>query len=278
MLLNSTNRRRIVRKLGFSLIRIVVMLLIGLALYLRLFENRLLFYPDKSLAEKPEIPYEEIHFTAADGVRLHGWFIPFENSKRVFLISHGNAGNIGGRAVMGEFVHAEFQGNVLMYDYRGYGLSEGTPSESGLYSDIRGAISYLHSRGFDSKSVFLIGQSMGAAVTVDLASAEPVGGIILEAAPSSVRALVRSIAFHLPLDYLMTARFDSLSKVVNIHAPIAVVHGRKDPVVPFALGQQLFDAIPGPKRFFVAEGEIHEGALMSLPLPELQEIRNFLGL
>jgi fermentation-respiration switch protein FrsA (DUF1100 family) len=235
----------------------------------------LIFYPERTLEDKPDLPYEDVRFNAADGTRLHAWFIPFEGSRRAFLVSHGNAGNIGNRAVMGEFIHREFRTSILMYDYRGYGNSEGKPSEEGLYSDIQGAFRYLQSRGFAAASIYLLGQSLGTAVTIDFASHEAVAGIILEAPFPSSRAVIRRFAFSLPIDYLLKDRFNSLSKVANVHSPIAVVHSRGDPVVPYELGQQLFAGIEAPKRFFSVEEAVHEGALMSLRQSDLKEIRSF---
>jgi fermentation-respiration switch protein FrsA (DUF1100 family) len=179
---------------------------------------------------------------------------------------------------MGDFLHREFHENVFMYDYRGYGQSEGQPSEAGLYSDIRGAVAYLGSRGFDSKSIYLIGQSLGIAVTVDFANQEPVGGIILEAPFPSVRAVARRLLLSVHLDYVMKSRFDSIAKVNGIHAPIVVVHATADPVIPYDLGRTLFDAVPGPKKLFTVQEAVHEGALMSLSTSSIQEIRVFLGI
>ena len=215
-----------------SALRILVMLLFGLAVYFRVFENRLIFYPERTLAGVPLIPHEDVTFTAIDGTLLHGWFIPFKDSDKVFVISHGNAGNIGDRYEMGQYVNQEFHANTFMYDYRGYGQSEGKPSESGTYSDLRGALRYVSSRGYSPKSVYLIGQSLGGAVTVEVASQEPVAGIILEAPLPSIRSLARHYAFSLPIDYFLTARFDSLSKIKNVQAPVVVVHSKRDPVIP----------------------------------------------
>src|SRR3989442_1029020 len=220
-------------------LRIVVMLIIGLAIYFRLFEKRLIFYPDRTLSGSPHIPYEDVHFAAADGTQLHGWFLPFKSSDRVFIISHGNAGNIGDRYEMAEYINREFESNILMYDYRGYGQSAGDPSEPGLYSDLKGALAYVRSRGYSPGSVYLMGQSLGTAVTVDVASREPVAGIILEAPFPSVRAVARHYMFSIPVDYLLSARFDSLSKISLVHSPVAVVHGKRDPVIPFDLGYEL---------------------------------------
>jgi fermentation-respiration switch protein FrsA (DUF1100 family) len=255
-------------------IRFLLMLAVGLVLYLRLFESRLLFYPDSSIAEMPSVPYEDVHFRATDGTALHAWFIPFANSPRVFLISHGNAGNIGDRAVLGEFVRNELRSNVLMYDYRGYGKSAGKASESGLYSDIDAAFRYLQAKGFAWNSIYLIGQSLGTAVTIDLASRERVAGVILEAPFPSVRVLARRIAFSIPVDYVLSSRFDTLSKLGRVRAPILVIHDRRDPVIPFDLGQQVFDAISGPKQFIAVDAGFHEGAMLAA---DARSIRNFLG-
>lgn len=258
------------------LVRILAMLIAGLAVYLMLFENSLIFYPERTLAGFPHVPFEDVRFTAADGTRLHGWFIPFKDSKKIFVISHGNAGNIGHRYEMGEFINREFQANTLMYDYRGYGESEGRPTESGVYSDLSGAIRYALSRGYSPNELYLIGQSLGSAVTVEIASQQRVAGVILEAPFTSIRAMARRIAFSLPIDYFLRARFDSLSKIGSVRAPIAVIHGKRDPVVPFQLGQELFDAAASPKKFFPIDAEIHEGAMMALGLERTKELLEFL--
>jgi len=181
------------RWLGFTILRIGLMVCVGLAIYVKLFENRLIFYPSRKLNGAPRVPFENVAFTADDGTRLSGWLIPFKESSQVFVISHGNAGNIGDRYEMGEFVHRQFRTNVFMYDYRGYGASDGSPSESGLYSDLQGALLYMRSRGFDNDNTFLIGQSLGTAVVVDVATREQVAGIILEAPFTSVAAVARKI-------------------------------------------------------------------------------------
>ena len=266
----------LVRRAALSLLRIILLLVIGLALYFRFFENRLIFYPEPALSGSPQLPFEDVHFTAMDGTRLHGWFIPYAESKRVFIISHGNAGNIGDRVDMAEFVNKEFESSVFAYDYRGYGGSEGKPSESGVYSDLQGALRYVRSRGYSPGSIFLIGQSLGTAVTVHVAAQEPVAGIILEAPFTSARAMARSYMHSLPFDYFLSARFDSAAHIAKVKAPIAVVHAKRDPVVPFVLGQQLFEAAPRPKKFFAVNADLHEGALMAMGLVRTRELRAFL--
>ena len=169
----------------------------------------------------------------------------------------------------------ELRVNVFMYDYRGYGLSEGRPSESGTYADIRAAYDLMLSRGFPRGAIYLMGQSLGTGVTVDLASKVPVGGVILEAPFTSVPAMVRG-RFRIPLDWFLETRYDSLSKIADIGVPVVFVHDRRDPIVPYALGLALFDATPEPKKLFTLDAEIHEGAIMGLGFARIAELREFL--
>jgi fermentation-respiration switch protein FrsA (DUF1100 family) len=207
---------------------------------------------------------------------LHAWFIPYEGSRRVFIISHGNAGNIGYRVDYYEFVRREFKENIFAYDYRGYGKSEGTPSEEGTYSDLRGAIRAVRSRGIEPRQIYLIGQSLGTAVTLGVAGQEQPGGIILEAPFTSVREIAAHHAFSIPIGYLFRSRYDSLARVAELDVPIVIVHARRDPVIPYELGERLYSAIPSPKRFYPVDGEIHEGAMMALGIQDLASLRNFL--
>ena len=111
---------------------------------------------------------------------------------------------------------------------------------------------------------------------MEVASREDVAGIILEAPFPGIRELARSYTFSIPVDYLLSARFDSDSKIRAVQSPIAVIHARKDPVIPFVLGQRLFDTASDPKEFFAVEGEIHEGALMALEVEQMRQLREFL--
>ena len=244
-----------------------------LVVYVRFFEHRLLYYPESGPTGAPSVDYDDVSFDAADGTRLHGWFIPAA-SNRILIVSHGNAGNIGDRASMGEFLLEEFQVSVFMYDYRGYGQSEGKPSEEGTYSDIRGAYAWARDQSYAPSQIYLFGQSLGSAVTIDLASDTEVGGVIIEAGLTNMSDMARRL-FHVPLGWLLRTRYDSESKVASINAPIAFIHGRDDPVVPFELGEELYEAANEPKMFFTVEAAIHEGAIMGMGLERVQELREF---
>ena len=245
---------------------------------MKLFEHRLVFHPDREVAGKPAGVYEDVFFEALDGTRLHGWWIPTKESTHALIVSHGNAGNITYRAEAAEFLRDELGVNVFIYDYRGYGQSDGSPSEEGTYSDIRGAFQHVRSRGFAAESIVLMGQSLGSAVTVELAANEKVGGVILEAPLTSVLAVARKLFWFLPVGWLVSTKYDSLSKIARIGAPIAIVHATGDPVIAYEFGKELFDAAPLPKRFFQVNANLHEGAIMGLGVEEIRRLKAFLKL
>ena len=148
--------------------------------------------------------------------------------------------------------------NILAVDYRGYGKSEGKPDEAGVYRDADAAYDYLvKQRHFRAEDIIIYGHSLGGAVAVNLASRRPCGGLIVQSSFTSARAMARRM-FAIPLiGYVVKSRFDSLQKIRDVHAPILIVHGTRDEVVPFAMGQQLFAAAPEPKRFYPIEGAGH---------------------
>ncbi len=262
-----------VRRLPGSALRITLATALLLALYAKFFEHRLIYFPEAGLVATPQSVYEDIFFETDDGVRLHGWLLEAE-SPNILIVSHGNGGNIGYRAEMAEFLREELQVNILIYDYRGYGQSEGAPTEAGTYADIQAAYQTARTRGYPPANIYLMGQSLGTGVSVDLATRVTIGGLILEAPFTSVGATLRH-RFRIPIDWLLETRYDSLGKIERIEAPLAVVHARGDPVVAYALGTALFDAAPEPKRLFTLDADLHEGAMMGLGVQRVGELRAF---
>lgn len=153
---------------------------------------------------------------------------------------------------------------------------QGIGAFEGTYSDIRGAYEHVRSRGFAPASIILMGQSLGTAVTVDLAATEMVGGIILEAPFTSITAVARKLYWPLPVSWLLSTKYDSLSKISQMQAPLAIVHATEDPVIAYAFGRELFEAANPPKEFFEVKGSVHEGAIMALRLAEIRKLHEFL--
>lgn len=204
-----------------------------------------------------DLEYEDAWFRAADNVRLHGWYAPHDEPRGVALCLHGNAGNITHRAAMLRTLNG-LGLSTLVFDYRGYGRSQGKPSEQGILQDARAARAWLAERaGVAERDVVLIGGSLGGGVAVDLAARDGARGLVLS---STFTSLPDVGAHHLPLlptGLLMTNRLDSLSLIKQYHGPLLQYHGEADTVVPYELGRELFDAAPGPKRFVSQEGAGH---------------------
>jgi len=200
----------------------------------------------------------DVWLGAADGVRIHGWWIPSPESRLATLFLHGNAGNLTHRA--GHIREVTAAGSsVLIIDYRGYGKSEGRPSEHGLYADAEAGYRYLLDAGHGPKSVVLHGESLGTAVAVNLAASHECGGVVLEAPFTSAREVGSRV---LPLiGSLITWGFDSKRKIPDVRAPVLVIHGTADEVIPFDLGQALFSAAREPKSFWAVEGSGHNDLL-----------------
>lgn len=220
-------------------------------------EARFIYYPARPIAGDPaqlDLQYRDVHFSAGDGVRLHGWLIP-GRVPTTLLYSHGNAGNIGDRVSIARLLVDQLGVGVFMYDYRGYGRSEGAPSETGLASDVRAARSALLREGVAAEHVVYFGRSLGAAVTVDLAVEQPPRAVVLESPFTSVPAMANSV---LPgIGRLFHTRWDSLAKIGKLQAPLLILHGDADEVIPYAQGQALFAAARGRKTFFTIRGGRH---------------------
>ena len=220
-------------------------------------EARFIYYPSREVTTDPSsggLAFRDIAFTAADGVKLYGWLIP-GRTPTTLLYSHGNGGNMSGRVTIARMLVDRLGVGVFMYDYRGYGRSEGAPSEAGLVSDALGARAALLREGVTPDDVVYFGRSLGAAVTVDLALAHPPRGVVIESPFASVRAMASTV---LPgAGYLFSTRWDSLAKIPSLRAPLLVLHGDADETIPYAQGRALFAAAPEPKTFFTIRGGRH---------------------
>ncbi|HET7842249.1 MAG TPA: alpha/beta hydrolase [Terriglobia bacterium] len=241
----------------------IVVGLVLLVILVRVFENRLIFFPPRypegfSSPVAYGIHPEEIWLTASGGVKLNAYFIAAPDSPKVLLWFHGNAENIG----MG-LDHLKWLSrlgvNVMELDYRGYGKSEGSPDEAGVYRDADAAYLYLvEGRKFAPKDVYVYGHSLGGAVAVDLASRRECGGLIVESSFTSIPDMARHI-YRVPVArYLPSSRFDSLAKIARVNEPVLIIHGTRDPVIPFEMGRRLFEAAREPKAFLPVEGAEHD--------------------
>ena len=252
--------------------------------------RQLVFFPDPVVARDPAaagLPFQEVRFSAADGVKLHGWFIPAPADEPsadlpqqpaaanlTILWFHGNAGNIGYQVDDIVALRQWTQANIFIFDYRGYGNSAGRPSEQGIYRDARAAWRYLLTRpDIDPQRIILYGRSLGTAAAVELAAAavdrpidRPVDGpppyaLILYSPLTSLGAMARAIHPRLPLHLLAGGQFNSLSRIGRVPCPILIIHSAEDEIIPVAQGRQLFAAAPEPKQFLDPDAPGHNDVL-----------------
>jgi fermentation-respiration switch protein FrsA (DUF1100 family) len=225
--------------------------------------NAFVYFPERSLSGAPGavgLAFEEVRFPAADGTELHGWWIPGRRAGPAVLFFHGNAGNISQRLDILRRLYDRVGLDVFAFDYRGYGRSDGSPSEEGLYADARGARALLRSRGWDKAGVLLYGRSLGAAVALDSAVEDPPEACVLEAAFTSLEDLARlhyPILSHLVRPWVQGA-YPNIERIKGVRCPILFLHGDRDEVVPIGMGWQLFDACQAPKWFRTARGAGHD--------------------
>lgn len=208
--------------------------------------------------------FEDAWFKADDGTRLNGWYYPHEKPAGVVLYAHGNAGNLTRYAEALRVLHDRHRLSVMIFDYRGYGKSDGEPDEAGIVEDAIAARQWLAQREkIAENDIVLMGESLGGGVMVDLAAEDGARGLVLL---NTFTSLPDVAAHHYPLiptRLLMQNRLDSVAKISHYHGPLLQVHGDKDRVVPFAQGKRLFAAANEPKRFVVSPGGNHND-----PLPE----------
>jgi uncharacterized protein len=213
--------------------------------------------PPGGYGDMARIGAENTFFNAADGTRLHGFYFPHHSPQAVTLFAHGNGGNAGGWANVGVELRKKHQVSVLVFDYRGYGLSEGKPNEKGLLQDARAARAWLARRAnVKEQDIVLMGRSLGGGVMVDLAANDGAKALILQSTFTSLPAAAAAHSSLIPTG-LMKNRFNSLAKIKKYHGPLLCSHGDADRVVPFTQGKQLFEAANEPKKFFTVPGGDH---------------------
>ncbi|THJ24035.1 MAG: alpha/beta hydrolase [Nitrospira sp. CG24E] len=196
-------------------------------------------------------------FQAADGARLFGWYVEALADRPVILWCHGNAGNIVHRIENLKLLY-QLGLSVFLFDYRGYGRSQGKPSEEGLYQDAFGAHDYLtRIRMIRSERVIIFGRSLGAAVAGELAAQKPAVGLILESSFPSIEAVAKFHYGGLPVHWLLGTDFALTDRLPHLSLPKLIIHGDKDDIIPIELGRQVFEAATPPKSFYVIPGADH---------------------
>jgi uncharacterized protein len=247
-----------------SVVVLAVLALLGLAIS---HQEALVYFPDRMIRSTPAdlgMAFEDARLVAGDGVALAAWWIPSPRSRGALIFAHGNAGNMGDR--VGKL--RLFQGlglSVLAFDYRGYGRSEGRPSEDGTARDMDAAVAYVReTRGVPLERTVFYGESLGGAVAIAAAARECPGALVVESTFTSVRDLAGR---HYPFvpGWLVRIGYDSRSRIAALACPKLILHGPHDTIVPFAMGEELFRAASEPKRFATLAGDHNSGGILESP-------------
>jgi len=242
---------------------------VAIASVVFLLQWRLIYYPNLPSREVTATPaqiglaYEPVKFTTEDGVRLDGWFLPAERPRGVLLFFHGNAGNISHRLDSLRIFNA-LGLSTFIFDYRGFGRSAGKASEQGTYLDAEAALRYLTAeRGIPQQSIVYFGRSLGASIAAHLAMKNAPKALILESAFTSAPDMgARAFPF-LPVRWLARFQYDTREYLQSVSAPILIVHGAQDEIIPIKFGRELFASANEPKSFLEIHGGHNEGFLVS---------------
>jgi uncharacterized protein len=266
---------------------LLLILLAGVAVYVLLmayvwvFQARLIFFPNvpgRTLVATPAqigLGFEEVRIRTTDRVDLHGWYVPASAGAPAILLCHGNAGNIGHRLDWLELFHG-MGFAVLLFDYRGFGRSSGTPSERGTYLDAQAAWDHLtNTRGLLPKSIVIVGESLGGPIAAHLAKDVAPGALILVSTFISVPNLARTIYWFLPVRLLARFQYPTGAYVARVHVPTLVIHSRDDEMIPFLHGEELRRRTSGPAQLLEIIGD-HNAALMLSRLKLMDGMRGFL--
>ncbi len=240
-----------------------------LLIFLYFYQSRLLFLPNlpsrtvESLPSAVGLPYEPVDLHTSDNIHLNGWFIPAPEQRGVILFCHGNAGNISHRLDSLLLFH-RLGFSTLIFDYRGYGSSQGYPSEAGTYLDVEAAWQYLTTeRSIVSSHIILFGRSLGGAVAVHQATVSSPGALIVESSFTSVPDMAAELYPFLPVRWLSRFDYNVQQQLPRVSCPVLVVHSRDDEIIPFRHGRALYKTANQPKQFLELRGGHNNGFLLA---------------
>ena len=224
--------------------------------YVRYLEKSAVFFPGREVQGTPRdlgLEYQDIIITVEDNLKINAWFVPAAPARYAVLLCHGNAGNISTRLEKIRLLHS-LGLSVFIFDYRGYGRSQGSPTEAGVYADAQAAYEYLtQDLGLPSQKIIIYGESLGGAVAVELAGKAGSAGLILESTFSSGKDMARLLYPFLP-GFIFSVKFDSLDKVGDISVPKLFIHSSDDEIVPLSLSRKLYSKAAEPKYFLQIRG------------------------
>ena len=243
-------------------------------------QRSLMYFPDANLPVPGDVgapEFQVVSYRTSDALELVSWYRPAKKGFATIVYFQGNGGNISHRIFKTQALIEAGYG-LLLVGYRGYGGNPGQPSEDGLYHDARAALAYLQGQGLPSERLVMLGESLGSGVAVRMATETKFRAIILEAPYTSTVDVGQAAYFFLPVKMLMYDRFPSIDIIGGIQAPLLVIHGERDRIIPTRFGRLLFQAAPQPKEAHFLPGAGHndlfEHGLVDIELKFLAGLPN----
>ncbi|MGC2030889.1 MAG: alpha/beta fold hydrolase [Steroidobacteraceae bacterium] len=249
----------------------VVAVYVLLVAYVFIFQARLIFFPNvpgRTLTATPRqigLEFEDLRVTTADRVDLHGWYVAAAPGAPAVILCHGNAGNIAHRLEWLEML-CGMGFAMLLFDYRGFGRSRGTPTEQGTYLDAQAAWDYLtNTKGFSPRSIVIVGESLGGPIAAHLAKDVGPGALILVSTFTSVPDLASNLYWYLPVRLLARFQYPTAEYVARVHVPTLVIHSRDDEMIPFLHGEELRRRASGSAQLLEIFGDHNAAFMLSRP-------------
>jgi hypothetical protein len=237
---------------------LLILIYVVITVIVYFYQRKLLYHPfsPQITGEGLVHNFETINFKTSDNFVLKGWFHLKNSNKKTILFLHGNAGNLDNRIDKLNSL-GSMEINFLIIAWRGYSGNPGSPSEVGLYKDALGAIKWLNEKGISNDQIVLYGESLGTAIATEVGQNKNFAGIILEAPFTSMVDMGQKIYPIFPVRFLLKDKYESKNKIKNLKSPILVLHGRKDKIVPFYMGEKIFEMANNPKFKYFTDLDDH---------------------
>jgi pimeloyl-ACP methyl ester carboxylesterase len=238
--------------------------------YIAITQSSQVYIPGHTITATPKdigLKFNAVTLTTSDNIAIKAWFTPTDDSAaaNTILFCHGNAGDIGDRVELIQTLH-KLGFNSLCFDYRGFGESDGKPSETGTEMDAMAAWQYLtEKRNIPAGKIIIYGRSLGGAVASQLASVTTPKALVIESTFASIPAMALFRYPLLPMTFLCRFKYDNIQTIPKVNAPILVAHSRTDSVCPYEQGRAVYDAAGQPKQFVEIKGEHGDGGLITNP-------------
>ena len=246
-----------------------------LVIFIYFYQRNLLYHPSENNYQNDEIKfnYDEIFIKVDDEIKLKSWVIDknFKKLKTLVLL-HGNAGNLSNRIYkLNELNKLDI--NILLISWRGFSGNKGSPTEKNLYEDAEAAIRWLNKKQVENNQIILYGESLGSGVVLEIAKKNNFNSIILESPFTSIENSAKIYYPYLPVKLLLKDRYDSINKIEKINTPILIMHGKKDDIIPFSMGEELFEKANEPKYSHFTSDDVH---MMEFNDQLINSIKNFI--